>query len=126
MSNTQTSITVSSRNCEHACLKAIEDEREKIKQEWEKRIKEEMSLPPFLWLFPKAAKTRKEAIDRIKRDAARNLFGCEPGWHVIDRIYKIENLLAMCQTSSSIVLSHDDFCLIGRHIPKLTDSNYRM
>lgn len=128
MSNTETSITVTSHDCEYACLKTIEYHEAGIKAEWERRIKEEMSKKPFLWIFGGPAKTREEAIQRIKDDYSSYEFGAsfrKPGNFQEFWIKDVRVILEMCRRSDSITLTKEDYNLIGHSLPKTSERHYR-
>lgn len=125
---TETSITISSHDCEHACLLSIEQESKEIDLDWELRIKEEMTKKPFLWIFYRPAKTREVAIKRIKEEY-ESVGICagflKPGVFNEMRIREIKKILNMCRKSESIGLSEQDFRLIGDNLSKPSSKGYR-
>ena len=128
MSNTETTITVSSHDCEYACLKAIEYHEAQIETEWNQRIDEELNKKPFLWFFGGPAKNREEAIERIQADYNARDFGAsfrKPGRFHEEWIKDIQVILGMCQRSESITLSKKDYSRIGFALPKMSERSYR-
>lgn len=121
-------IRVPSSDCEQACLKSIEDEEAGVKDCWEDRISQEMTKEPFLWFWNLPAKTREEAVERIKADYNSHDIGAsfrQPGIGERWRIGEIRRILSMCQRADWIILNDKDYALIGYHLPKIGSGNYR-
>lgn len=128
MTISETSITVSSHDCEYACLKTLEYYQAEISLAWEARILKEMERKPFLWIFGGPAKTKEEAIQRIKADYKAHDIGAsfrKPGIFQEYKIQQIQVVLGMCRRSESITLTKEDYGLIGRNLPKTSDRTYR-
>jgi hypothetical protein len=131
MSNTETTIAVDSHDCEYACLKVIEYHEKQIETKWNQRIQEEMNKKQkkfLFWVTETPAKTREEAIQRIKDDFNSPEFGAsfrEPGRVHEELIKDIKVILGMCQRSDSITLSKRDYNLIGFALPKTSERSYR-
>jgi hypothetical protein len=131
MPNTETTITVDSQSCEYACLKAIEYHEKQVETEWNLRIQEEMNKKQkkfLFWVTETPAKTREEAIQRIKDDFNSPKFAAsfrKPGMIHEERIKGIKVILGMCQRSDAITLSKKDYNLIGFALPKTSERSYR-
>lgn len=106
----KTSITISSKHCERACIQAIKTIKENKDKEWEKAIQEQMTKKPWLWVFDKPAKTREEALTNISRD--------NPwfGFFYEHRLAELLDLLEMCSVSDEITLSQKDFNMIKAYM----------
>lgn len=112
----ETSITISSRDCERACKAKLNALRERLKQiavEREQDIKEEMNRVPRWFFFNRPAKTRAEAIRRLDEMYVvheKDMIGWD--------IDKCNTLLKLAQVSEQITLSKKDARSISDYLPK--------
>lgn len=107
---TKTSITISSKHCERACVLAIKKYNSLLEKEWEEAIEQQMTKKPWLWVFDKPSKTREEAKSVIL--ANNPWFGF---WQQ-SAIAQIQGILEMCLHSDEITISKKDFRLIKNHM----------
>jgi|LakMenEpi03Aug12_release.lakeMendotaPanAssembly.Ray.scaffolds.fasta_scaffold1537221_1 hypothetical protein len=106
----KTSITISSKHCERACVQALKRYISLLEKQKEDAISEEMTKKPYLWFFDKPAKTREQAIANIAKNNPWLGYGYET------LIAQVQDILEMCSFSDEITLSQKDFNIIKIHM----------